>query len=588
MSFESRTTLHKQVRPTLGCACFAKSAQNDGRATRRWMESSDVISVSLILSFPHIMPKQRHSILYAKPSSSAHPSLLGRHDSPKASSGSSTASSVNERLQRLRLEQKGSASNSSTAEAPPSQTLHPLVRALLQVPETPPPRPRPGLRVVGGRRLPPGPRAPTSWLVQREREKQKLPKVEVQCKHSEALPGFDPPRSGSLLDLCLKELASDWDFYLEYEQFYLPALLVRYKELLLYYLSRYSPRTLDRQSLDVLFQIEKDVEGATGTEGLVRLDLSTAIGSSLSFRDLKQFCTLPKSADLPTGTVNSTSTDSTSNNNDDVPDSWDESPPLPSTINSLSTSFHTVTHLSLANPGPDITWSSLLSFLPHLPILTHLSLAHWPKPSLSPHSTTAYIDSPSGPVPYGQSNYYSVYDNDWREATSVVRRLAKSALCLQWLDLTGCWPWVRCLRLPGIDWSGAWGALEVVKIGQGWVPDVYAKLSEDEVHAIGHAQYEKMVPGLRDAAAHEWITNLLMGFQIEREVRQSIARSGVDGSEQRDMGARNRRENEGHDRGRNHFGERWEDGATRSWRTPEPIESTSVAVRTRPIRFEKL
>ena len=110
--------------------------------------------------------------------------------------------------------------------------------------------------------------------------------------------------------------------------------------------------------------------------------------------------------------------------------------------------------------------------VPHLPslALTHLSLAHWPMPMLLSNSLTAYVRAPNGTHPYGNLSYYSVLDQDWSEAASIMRRLSKATTSLKWLDLSGCWPWIRCLTIADINWMTEWGHLEVIKVAQDWNP----------------------------------------------------------------------------------------------------------------------
>ena len=106
-------------------------------------------------------------------------------------------------------------------------------------------------------------------------------------------------------------------------------------------------------------------------------------------------------------------------------------------------------------------------------IKTDLEKYNRPNPTMSPNSATAYRETPQGNVNAGASNFYSSFDNDWTEAASILRRLSKSAYCLKWLDLTGCFPWVQALTYDQIDWFGAWRALETVKIGQGYIPECF-------------------------------------------------------------------------------------------------------------------
>lgn len=340
------------------------------------------------------------------------------------------------------------------------RTVHPSLRDILQIPDAPPPRPRACLRVTGGRRVPAGPRAPDSWLRPKKyvRSSQKTITKGAGEIITEALPGCELPEVGSLLDLTLKELAKHWHWHLNYDQFFLATLPVHYKQTLLRYIAVYSPHGLGLSGLEVLFLDESEFEDATAAEGLTHLDLSKSIGHSLTLKDLRSFFASPNkglSDPIPS----------------DVPEDWDI--PLLADFPLNSPRFHNVTHLSLSNPHETVTWKGLQDLTPHLTALTHLSLAYWPAPTLTPNSKTAYISSPQGNINYSSNTYYSAHDNEFLESASLIRRLARSTLCLQWLDLTGCYPWVRCLIYPQIDWAGTWGALSVVKIGQGWLPECF-------------------------------------------------------------------------------------------------------------------
>ena len=281
---------------------------------------------------------------------------------------------------------------------------------------------------------------------------------EISAK-TEQLPGSFLPNHGSLLHMTLKALAMNWDWHVQYDQYYLATIPVRYKEALLSYVALYSDSGMNKAGLGVLFLDDTELEDATGVEGLTHLDLSTSIGHPLQLKQLKDILTAKKKA--PTGEEPSNV----------VPDSWD-TPDLLTSPSGLP-KFYSLTHLSLAHPNSSATWKALLDLAPYLATITHLSLAYWPNPTMSPNSATAYRETPQGNVNAGASNFYSSFDNDWTEAASILRRLSKSAYCLKWLDLTGCFPWVQALTYDQIDWFGAWRALETVKIGQGYIPECF-------------------------------------------------------------------------------------------------------------------
>lgn len=423
------------------------------------------------------MPKKRAPTYDTKPSSPAHPSLSSSGKPKDARSlgldNTPSGNSVNDRIQQLRISQGISASLLGSQIGRPSlqvlspgagPSLPPSLRTILQLPDAPSPRPRPGLRVTGRARGPAGPAPPVSWLKRREQVSGKKPRnaQTLPGKTSakiEQLPGSFLPHYGSLIHTALKALATNWDWHVQYDQYYLATIPVRYKEALLYYIARYSHRGTEKAGLEVLFLDDVELQDATGADGLTHLDLSISIGHSLKLRQLKDILAAKKT--VPTGEETS----------DVVPESWD----TPDVLNSPSglPRFHSLTHLSLSRPNNAATWKELLDLAPDLATLTHLSLAYWPNPTTSPNSTTAYRETPQGNVNFGASSFYSSFDNDWSEAASVLRRLSRSTYCLKWLDLTGCFPWVQALKYEQIDWCGAWRALETVKVGQGYLPECF-------------------------------------------------------------------------------------------------------------------
>lgn len=279
------------------------------------------------------------------------------------------------------------------------------------------------------------------------------------CAKIEQLPGSYVPNYGSLIHTALKALAMNWDWHVQYDRYYLATIPIRYKEALLYYIARYSDSGTHKAGLEVLFLDDTELEDATGADGLAHLDLSTSLGHPLKLKQLKDILATKKT--VPTGEETS----------DGVPESWD-TPKFLSLPSDLPR-FHTLTHLSLSHPNNTATWKGLLDLAPYLTTITHISLAYWPPPTMSPNSATAYRETPQGNVNFGASSFYSSFDNDWTEAASILRRLSKSMYCLKWLDLTGCFPWVQALKHDQIDWCGAWRALETIKIGQGHMPECF-------------------------------------------------------------------------------------------------------------------
>lgn len=318
-------------------------------------------------------------------------------------------------------------------------------------------------------RGPAGPPPPFSWLndsvhapAHLRQKKQGLYDTQARCARVDHLGGLPHqffPDEKSLAHQALKALAKGWDWHVQYDQFYLATLPMRYKQALLSYIAFYKPESITCHSLEVLFLDDSQLEDATGSEGLTHLDLATSIGHPLGLKELKDFCTKKRVT---------TKDDPMKTENEVVPDSWE----IPSITPSPTVSrFPFLSHLSLARPSTG-SWRSLLALAPHLVTLTHLSLAYWPIPSLTPNSKTAYRTTPWGDVDYGASNFYSLYDCDFSEAAAVLRRLSRSLLCLKWLDLTGCGVWVRALGAEsGIEWNGGWRGVETVKVGQGAIPE---------------------------------------------------------------------------------------------------------------------
>lgn len=183
----------------------------------------------------------------------------------------------------------------------------------------------------------------------------------------------------------------------------------------------------------------------------------------------------------------------------EVAESWEEEAedvarPLASLAANLSIPhFTNLSRLSLARPGAWASWPELLKISPHLNKLTHLSLAHWPRPSMTPNAATTSMVSNITTVSLGGSHFYSDLDDDWHEATNILRRFSINTYSLQWLDLEGC-NWLKALSWrsddlvsvsrsdhdpeewryhtasPGPDWNDAWRRITFLNFFQGWIP----------------------------------------------------------------------------------------------------------------------
>ncbi|MBE3043752.1 hypothetical protein IMZ48_14500, partial [Candidatus Bathyarchaeota archaeon] len=90
--------------------------------------------------------------------------------------------------------------------------MPPVIREILQLPETPAPLPRTRARNrfdARGRRLPPGPAAPRSWQVTRTESHDEG--IDARTDGAAAvLPGEYVPGRGSLVDMLLRLVVREW------------------------------------------------------------------------------------------------------------------------------------------------------------------------------------------------------------------------------------------------------------------------------------------------------------------------------------------------------------------------------------------
>ena len=475
------------------------------------------------------MPKKQRRPHYPRPSTNPHPSLsLSRSTfAPHGSSASQDDCSVTESLMNLRNEE----ARRLPSRPPPAATMHPDLKQLLDVPETP--RPRPGMRTAIASPIPrmPGPPPPPSWQLLRSRHAPDIAEtdasgisrssVQLVAHEQISLPGAKCPSRGSLLHISLKAMAEQWDWHLQYDHHCLASIPLHLRETLLTYVARYAAdESLDRSysTLRILFPNGKDSgpdNGAVqdfleGNSEVTRLDLGRALGSWLPrTSSLKKELLLPQSpqsfANSGAGAVPE------SRRPAEPPESWEDAEHAPNDLAkqvsllespqiSPTLRYSTLLHLSLAlSPSTAsavsvASWSSLLAIAPHLSTLESLSLAFWPRPTLTPHaaSVSARISNPVSRtlprIPYGGTDMYTEFESSWREAAGILRRLSRHLYCLRWLDLTGCGPWFGALiwtdieksddglvpgaRHPetGPDWNGSWRNIEHLVLGVGWAP----------------------------------------------------------------------------------------------------------------------
>lgn len=470
------------------------------------------------------MPKKRHNNAFAKPSSTPHHTLLTRNNgsqNDRFQPASSGGTSVNDMISHLRLTQVSSPSSvdeaSRVGHGSPSRfvaprSVHPSLRNLLELPETPPPRSRPGVRRIGvgglaGRRLrrTPGPPPPESWL-NNDGNNEYDPEADMGFDQGDGaaamperrviyrldrLPGATFPLENSLLHMALKEMAQQWTWHVAYDGQFLALLPSHIKVLLLSYIAVCA----NDQSLRGVMRGLKPLFGADAiseseietshSEGITRLDLGNALGQWISFKQLRNELfqsQKPASRKLKEA----------------VPSSWDEefdeddaattaaSDSIPRSLDQGSR-FQSLRYLSLAHPNPAAAdWKSLLSLLSRLSILTHLSLAHWPVPTFTPNAVNASIRHPQNrslTFSYGGTDTYSAMENNWAETASILRKLSHTTYCLKWLDLEGCGEWYPALcwngtgpdgeeykrGTTGPEWNRSWRDVEYVRLGAGWV-----------------------------------------------------------------------------------------------------------------------
>lgn len=401
--------------------------------------------------------------------------------------------SVNELLSQLRYTSLASSSAGgpavSSLQSANTPTVPPDLRHILQIPETPAPRPRRTVRPrfhSNGHRLPPGPPPPRSWTTPSPSHGLRSSSLAASASPQDvsaagrdalaniALPGMQRPAAMSLIGITVARLAAAWAFHRVYDQHYLYYVPSHLKPALMRELGVNSEAGLALGDLKALLlrPSQGDSHGESDHGGGVRppllidtditaLDLTGALGRSLTLRDVTAFLFPPRSTPpVP----------------EDPRDSWDsgEEAHSPSPSHAL---VPNITHLSLAvNPAlaETASWRDLLALAPRLGSVTHLSLAYWPEPCFLQSAKFATISSPQGHrIPYGGTNYYShSIDHDWSEALLVLKKLSQSLYTLEFLDLTGCAPWFKALKLEDdhdyVDWVRNWGKISRLRLQMGW------------------------------------------------------------------------------------------------------------------------
>ncbi|KAF2482690.1 hypothetical protein BDY17DRAFT_346736 [Neohortaea acidophila] len=421
--------------------------------------------------------------------------LQGSSSKPFAAQhGHEPTSTVNERLSELRkVEAKDAeAKKRQLAESVAQRSVPPAVRDILGFLASAPPKPKANLRMrERERRRTPGPAPPKSWLAgggcrQSLRLHQKADAAgrrrSMPLLRFARLAGLEDDavdeRPSTLSHLALKSLAEAWDLLEPADHALLVDVPLRLRLRLISYVGGMGS-TIDASTLQILLQ---------GSDPVTCLDLAGLLGQrNLSVRRLSK---LLESMQLPSAAEDT---------KDAIVESWDIAESFQSalTLGLPTARFANLTHLCLSHPNPTVSWRDLLHLSKSIPQITHLSLAYWPRPTLTPNLSTTIVASQHSPdVTAGGSHYYSNLDDDLSEPTSLLRQLSTHLLCLQWLDVEGCEDWAPALgRLASSsddvqvvfagddEWSTStrhtptpcvftsnWKNLHYVRCTQGWVP----------------------------------------------------------------------------------------------------------------------
>ena len=458
------------------------------------------------------MPKKyQNRALLTKPASSApsthksDPSSSGSHGSPSA-----TSRSVNELLRESRR-----AKGNERVDVAATSSLHPALRVVLDMPAPSPPT-RTHVRGPARSRRIPGPPPPQSWLTDSQYAPESSRSTFQQLRwlrariqqQSSTLPGGKLPKQNSLEHTVLRAMATNWSWHAEYDNTYLATLPVATRATLLSYLAVYNDAHWPNP-FPLLFPVDCDPDEL---DVVTRLDLANSIGGwATTVKKIEKELVTSKAvetkhnAGLPTA------------DQGEIPESWDdESEPVIQTrrgnvaeVESSKQSassipkaltfgrFSNLRHLSLAvnlaSASAPPAWASLITLSMHLSQLNSLSLAHWPTPTYTPNAAKGRVKMvntalPSLPnLPFGGTDLYTSFDNDWQEAAGILRSLSRNLYCLTWLDLSGCGPWLTALTwhdenaiLGSADWNGAWRNVTKIILGVGWLPGKPPTL-EDEI-----------------------------------------------------------------------------------------------------------
>jgi hypothetical protein len=443
-----------------------------------------------------------------------HTFNLKQHQGPSSTSKPASSkdvglvASVNEKLNELRKIEgpEAAAKKREIAELVSQKSVPPQLRGILGVPETAAPKARAGVRTRDRLRTP-GPAPPKSWTALGSgrwtstlsfRKKRKGKNVSLgdaerfkpqdvdrfaRMTEVDIVAGHNGQRIASLMHYTLKTVVMQWDMLDEEDYPALAELTLRLRLQVLSYMCVHGP-AISIEAFEALTQ---------GSEKITHLDLSGLVGHST--------LTLPRLTKRFRQEQPKLGQDTAY----DVIDSWEDEDTSGSLLDTgLSPSrFANLTHLSLSHPPPTILWRDLLAFTKQTHQITHLSLAYWPRPTLTPNLSTATVTSRhSIDVLAGGSNIYSALDQDLNEPAALLRQLSLNLLRLQWLALEGCTSWAPALALlaslPELrarvgsidDWymssdstginatsvlTDTWRNLKYINVAHGWLP-TYAGL----------------------------------------------------------------------------------------------------------------
>lgn len=282
------------------------------------------------------------------------------------------------------------------------------------------------------------------------------------------LPGEYVPARGSLVDMLLRVIVAEWRALGPLDQLGLWTLPDRIRQGLLRYLDIY--RAGDVSLGDVKAVLVPDKEDAAANADFTHLHVPSSLLTASAFPSLISLL-FPKPLEEAA--------------NDEPVESWEAADLAPAPPRHL---LPALTHLSLAlEPSrvvtfPPPSWRHLLQLAKKLPGITHLSLAFWPEPMRTPNSKFASVVGPQGnSVQYSGTGFYShSLDHDWSEAVNILKTLSKRLYQLEYLDITGCHAWFPALMRSeesvdiedrvggkGVDWSGDWAKVAVVRMGSG-------------------------------------------------------------------------------------------------------------------------